>query len=277
VGSLRDRAGARRARFAGSWYPGEEAGLRSAVESYLAGGPAEGRALGLMAPHAGYVYSGRIAGRAFAAAEVTESVIVLSPKHTRAGADVAVWDGGAWETPLGEVRIDEALSRAILERAPSARADRAAHSDEHSLELMLPFLKVKRPDVKIAAVAVGHVGVGRLRELGEACAKAQALAPASGALIVASSDMTHYEPAPAAKESDALALDRFVALDPEGLYETVAREGISMCGVAPVTAMLFACVVLGGARAEVVAYGTSGDVTGDATSVVGYAAAVVRP
>ncbi len=266
----------RPARFAGSWYPGTEDALRSAVEGYIARGGKASPAIGLMAPHAGYVYSGGIAGLGFAAVEVTASVVVLSPKHTHAGAAISVWDGDAWQTPLGEVAIDEKLREAILSRSEEAEADHDAHLGEHALELELPFLQVRRPDVRIVPIAVGYVGVDSLRALGEACAESVKEATEGGrALIVASSDMTHHEPADAAKKHDDRALERFVALDPEGLYDVVRGEGISMCGVGPVTAMLFASVALGATRAEVIAYATSGEVTGDHDSVVGYAAAVV--
>jgi AmmeMemoRadiSam system protein B len=249
------------------------------VEGYLsAGGPAA-PAVGLVSPHAGYLYSGAVAGKGYAAVEVTPSVIVLAPAHRYAGAAVSVWDGGAWQTPLGEVEIDEELLRAVREGCRAASADDAAHADEHSLELQLPFLQVRRPGVRIVPIVVATREAGILRSLGEACAKAVSAlgADGGGALIVASSDMTHFESAAAAKEKDERALARVAEVDPEGLLEVVSRERISMCGAAPAAAMLFAARELGARRAETVEYATSGDVTGDSTSVVGYAAVAVRP
>ena len=268
----------RPARYAGSWYPADPETLRSAVEGYIAAGGPAAPALGLMVPHAGYIYSGRVAGIGYAAVEVPASVVVLAPKHHHAGPPVSVWDGGGWQTPLGEVPIDEALRDAVLADCGEAVGDRLAHSNEHSLELQLPFLKVRRPDLRIVPIAVGTRDAEALRALGEACAKAIGQSAEGGVgLVVASSDMSHYVSAAEAKEKDSLALERLIALDPEGLLDVVEREGISMCGVAPAAAMLFAARALGAGAAEVVAYATSGDVTGDRDEVVGYAAAAVRP
>ncbi len=274
----------RRARFAGSWYPGNAEELRRTVEGYIAAGGPAAPAVGLVSPHAGYVYSGGVAGKGYAAVEVTPSVIVLAPAHGYAGSAVSVWDGGAWQTPLGEVEIDEELLRAVREGCEAASADGAAHAEEHSLELQLPFLQVRRPEVKVVPIVVATRDAGTLRSLGEACANAvraragkAAGGDGEGVLIVASSDMTHYEPAAVAKKKDEMALARIGEVDPEGLLDVVSRERISMCGVAPAAAMLFAARELGAGRAETVEYATSGDVTGDTDSVVGYAAVAVRP
>jgi AmmeMemoRadiSam system protein B len=159
-----------------------------------------------------------------------------------------------------------------LAAAPGIELDRAAHAREHSLEVHLPFLQRLRPDVEIAALCLGPLDVGECEAVGKAVAAA---ARAAGALVVASSDMSHYIPADVAREKDGLAIDRILALDPEGLFRTVRRERISMCGVVPATAMLFAARELGAARAELVAYGNSGDVSGDDDQVVGYAALLV--
>jgi len=274
----------RRARFAGSWYPGSAEELRRTVEGYIAAGGPAAPAVGLVSPHAGYVYSGGVAGKGYAAVEVTSSVIVLAPAHRYAGPAVSVWDGGAWRTPLGEVQIDEELLREVRDGCEAAEADAAAHAEEHSLELQLPFLQVRRPEVKVVPILVATRETDILRSLGEACAKAVKSRAGSGdggdcegVLIVASSDMTHFESAAAAKKKDEMALARIVEVDPEGLLEVVSRERISMCGAAPAAAMLFAARELGARCAETVEYATSGDVTGDTDSVVGYAAVAVRP
>jgi AmmeMemoRadiSam system protein B len=266
----------RRARFAGSWYPGSAEELRRTVEGYIAAGGPAAPAVGLVAPHAGYVYSGGVAGKGYAAAEVTPSVIVLAPAHRYAGSAVSVWDGGAWQTPLGEVEIDDELLGEVRDGCEAAESDAAAHAEEHSLELQLPFLQVRRPDVRIAPIVVATREAGILRSLGEACATA-IKARGADVLMVASSDMTHYESAAAAKEKDEKALARIAEVDPEGLLEVVGRERISMCGASPAAAMLFAARELGARRAETVEYATSGDVTGDTDSVVAYAAVAVRP
>jgi len=268
----------RRARFADDmWYPASPERLRRDVERYIAGGGEAAPALGLISPHAGYFYSGPVAGKGYAAVEVTPTVIVLAPPHRRAGAAVSVWSGGAWQTPLGEVEIDEDVRNLVLEGCDAAALDDTAHSDEHSLELQLPFLQVKRADVEIVPVAVATRDLGVLESLGKACAEAARSAPGRGALIVASSDMNHFECEAATKRKDGLALERARALDAEGMLEVVEREDISMCGAAPAAAMLYATRELGAREAEVVAYGSSADASGDTTRVVGYAAVVVRP
>jgi len=268
----------RRARFADDmWYPSSPERLRGDVEGYIAGGGGAAPALGLISPHAGYFYSGPVAGKGYAAVEVTPTVIVLAPPHRRAGAAVSVWSGGPWRTPLGEVGIDKELRAVVLDRCDAAALDDTAHSDEHSLELQLPFLQVRRADVRIVPVAVATRDVTVLKSLGDACAEAARSAPGGSALIVASSDMNHFESESVTKRKDGLALERACELDPEGMLEVVERESISMCGAAPAAAMLYAARELGASEAEVVAHGSSADASGDTTRVVGYAAVVVRP
>jgi AmmeMemoRadiSam system protein B len=170
------------------------------------------------------------------------------------------------------VPVSAALT-AALAAAPGIETDRAAHLREHSLEVQLPFLQRARPDVEIAALCLGSLDVPGCEAVGRAVAAA---ARAAGALVVASSDMSHYVPEDAARKKDRLAIDRILALDPEGLHRTVRRERISMCGVIPATVMLFAARELGATRAELVRYGSSGDVSGDREHVVGYAALLVE-
>ncbi|HYS82518.1 MAG TPA: AmmeMemoRadiSam system protein B [Anaeromyxobacteraceae bacterium] len=256
---------------AGRFYPGSEERLWAEVAALL--GPA-GRprpALGLLSPHAGYLYSGKVAGETWARVEVPTRAIVLCPNHTGLGARVALWPDGGWRTPLGRVPIDADLT-AALRACPLVEPDRTAHLREHALEVQLPFLQARRPDVAIAALCLGPLSADECEELGRAVAAAVRDRPA---LLVASSDMSHYLPADVARALDERALARFLALDPRGLHETVRREDISMCGVIPATVMLAAARELGATSAELVRYSNSGDVSGDHESVVGYAGAVV--
>jgi len=256
---------------AGTFYPGEPARLAKDVAGLLrSGGPAQ-KALGLLAPHAGYVYSGAVAGATYARVEVPARAVVLGPNHTGHGARAALWPDGAFRTPLGEVAIDPELT-AALAACPGVRGDRAAHLREHALEVQLPFLQVRRPGVAIAALCLGPLSLAEAEELGGALSEA---VKGREALLVASSDMSHYLEEARARALDARALERLLALDPRGLYETVRRERISMCGVVPATVMLFAARALGATRAELVRYAHSGEVTGDRQSVVGYAGLVV--
>lgn len=256
---------------AGRFYPAAPEKLRRDVDRFLAGSAERTAARGVVAPHAGYVYSGAIAGAVYARVEVPSRVIVLGPNHTGLGAPVALWPGGAWRFPGGAVPIDPELTEALA-ASPLVERDTAAHRREHALEVQVPFLVRARPDVALAALCLGPLDFAECAALGRDVARAAA---ASGALVVASSDMSHYISADAARERDGRAIERILALDPEGLHELVHRERISMCGVIPATVMLVAALALGATRAELVRYGSSGDVTGDTREVVGYAGLLV--
>ncbi len=257
---------------AGRFYEDGPSALAREVDAFLADRGERLEAKGVVAPHAGYVFSGAIAGAAYARVIVPPRVIVLGPNHTGLGRPAALWPaGGGWRTPLGTVPVAAALTEALL-AGELVVPDHAAHLREHSLEVQIPFLQRARPDVEIAALCLGPLDLEECELVGRTVAAA---ARDFGALVVASSDMSHYIPAAKARAKDQLAIDRILALDPEGLHETVRREGITMCGVVPTTAMLFAARALGARRAELVRYGSSGDVTGDTRQVVGYAGLVV--
>ncbi len=278
LGIMPDVAMEREPAVAGRFYPSDPGELAGEVASLLAVPSGEDAAtvaprvaLGVLSPHAGYVYSGAVAGATFARVAVPRRVIVLCPNHTGRGQRVAAWPGGAWATPLGPVPVDEEMTREIVE-AGLATPDREAHRMEHALEVQLPFLRVRRPDVAIAALCVSGLSYSRCEEIGEGLA---AVAERHRALVVASSDMSHYLPAAEARRKDRLALDRILALDARGLHEVVSREEISMCGFVPATIMVVAAVARGARRAELVRYANSGEVTGDDRSVVGYAGVVL--
>jgi hypothetical protein len=228
----------------------------------------------VIAPHAGYVYSGPVAGAVYARVDVPASVVILCPNHTGRGSRAALDPSAAWRTPLGEVPLDRELADAIRELAPSIEEDAEAHRGEHSLELQIPFLQVRRPDVRLVPISIGARDLDLCREIGEAVAQAAGSKP-ERPLVVASSDMNHFESRRIGRAKDDRALARVEALDPEGLFRTVFSEDISMCGVLPSTALLFAARALGARSADVVARRDSGDETGDASSVVGYAGVVV--
>jgi hypothetical protein len=225
----------------------------------------------IVAPHAGYVYSGAIAGAVYARVDPPARAIVLCPNHTGRGAAAALWPEGAWRTPLGDVPVDARLS-AALSRSPLVEEDVAAHAREHALEVQLPFLQRARPGISIAALCLAHLSLSDCEALAETVAEAAA---AEGALVVASSDMSHYLPAALARKKDGRAIERILALDGRGLYDVVHAEDISMCGIVPATVMLLAARRLGASRAELVRYGHSGETTGDDDAVVGYAGLVV--
>ena len=267
----------RGATHAGSWYEGVASELRKRLAGWMSATSADDGvdAVGIMAPHAGYIYSGEVAARVYDAVKIPETALILNPNHRGTGAAFALYPDGEWETPLGSVPIDTEFNRLLLEHCSSVDEDERAHIYEHSGELQVPFLRFRREDVRISVICMSRDELGALKGLGEGIA--ESIKEKGGeVLIVASSDMTHYEPHREAERKDRLALSRIEALDAEGLYETVYRERISMCGVAPVVTMLFAAKELGAKSARLLLYRTSGEVTGDYDAVVGYAAVVVE-
>lgn len=260
---------------AGQFYPGEASGLRRMVDGFLGAEIGGSRGLGIVSPHAGYIYSGAIAGRTFAQVRVPGRAVVLGPNHHGLGHPAAVFPDGSWLTPLGEVAVDAALAEAIIRECPQMARDALAHRYEHSLEVQLPFIQVRAPQATIVPICLGHGTAADLIAMGEGLGRALAGA-AEEVLIVASTDLTHYEQGDIARRKDRRALERILALDPEGLWQTVRAERISMCGVAPVTVMLAAARRLGAESATLTGYANSGEVTGDQSQVVGYAGVVVR-
>ena len=257
---------------AGKFYPGDRATLLKELELLLKphAGAAKQSAIACMVPHAGYVYSGGVAANAFSRLEFPLRIIIVGPRHFPRGANLAINSSGAWKTPLGLFPIDEPLAKSLLRECPSLQEDDVAHAREHSLEVEVPFLQVLAPHSKFVPIAVGTLDFRVLSDLGAALARAVA-ASGEPVLIVASSDMNHYEPDDVTRQKDRRAIDRLLALDPRGLLDTVRSEGISMCGVGPAVATLAAANEFGAARAELVQYATSGDAFGDRDQVVGYA------
>lgn len=262
---------------AGRFYPGDAATLERDVRGYLSAGAsgAPARACGVMAPHAGYVYSGGIAGQVFARVRVPERVIILCPNHTGRGVRIAVVTEGAFAIPGANIPIDTELAAAVLEHVPGAESDRAAHAAEHAIEVELPFLLARQPKLRIVPIVLSGLSEAEAIGLGEALYRAVAACGAD-ALIVASSDMSHFLTDERAREVDQMALEPLLAYDPSGLYRTVVKHDISMCGFIPATAMLSYCRAAGAGTPELVGYATSGDAFGDRSRVVGYAGVVVN-
>ena len=261
---------------AGRFYPGDPDDLRAEAESYLS--QAEGatvRAIGCIAPHAGYMYSGHVAGAVFAKVEIPALCVVMCPNHTGMGVPLSIMSEGAWETPLGDVPIDHSFAQALIKDFPELEEDTAAHRAEHAAEVELPFLQLRQDHLRFVPIALGTGRFEALEKLGKALARV-----ISGwkepVLIVASSDMNHYESDAVTRVKDHMAIERILSLDPRGLHEVVTQQKISMCGYGPAVAMLTAAGELGAKSAELVKYATSGDVSGDRQMVVGYAGVVVR-
>ena len=263
---------------AGRFYPGDPEDLRAEARGYLtqvgSTNQAPVRALGCIAPHAGYMYSGHVAGAVFARVEVPRRCIVLCPNHTGVGRALAMMSDGGWQTPLGDVPIDAALAGALKQRFPALQEDSTAHRAEHAAEVELPFLLLRQPELRFVPIALGTGQFEILDQLGRALADVVA-AQSDPILIVASSDMNHYESDAVTRVKDHRAIERILTLDPRGLFDVVTQQDISMCGFGPAVAMLTAARQLGATAPELVKYATSGDVSGDRDLVVGYAGVVV--
>ncbi len=258
---------------AGKFYPGTRTALEQSVKEMIGQGPARD-ALGVMAPHAGYMYSGRVAGEVYGDVRLPHTFVILGPNHSGLGTAASIMDSGIWRLPGGDAVIDENLAFSILSHSRSLAVDDKAHLFEHSIEVQLPFLQYLVGEIKFVPISMMVSSVDYCRDIGLAVAAAIKAAPGS-VLVIASSDMTHYETQAVAQEKDQLAIKHLLELDPVGLLETVQAHHISMCGVAPAAAMLFACKELGAREAMLARYETSGDVTGDYNQVVGYAGVVV--
>jgi AmmeMemoRadiSam system protein B len=264
----------RRPAVAGRFYPRKPEDLRAEVGAYTQTESTPIAAIGCVAPHAGYMYSGHVAGAVFARVMVPERCIVLCPNHTGQGRPLAVMSEGSWETPLGTIPLDHELASALQHNCSRLQEDGDAHRGEHAVEVQLPFLQLRQPALRLVPIAVGTSRYEVLEGLGEAMATAIQSSSAP-VLIVASSDMNHYEPDAPTRRKDALAIEKMLALDPHGLYDVVTQHDISMCGFGPAVAMLTAANKLGARKAELVKYATSGDISGDREQVVGYAGVVV--
>ncbi|SIO13964.1 AmmeMemoRadiSam system protein B [Halodesulfovibrio marinisediminis] len=262
---------------AGQFYTANPQQLRAEVEALLQRGTKRtAPTLLAMSPHAGYMYSGNTAGYTFGSCNLSNTIYLLGPNHTGRGAPVSVWSGGDWETPLGVVPVNIEARNKLLAAGSLFEADTLAHANEHSLEVLLPFIQVANPEATIVPISIATHNQETLALIGAILGGA--LKHDSDSSIVVSSDMSHYISAEAAKKLDTLALSYVQTVDPQGLLNAVAHNNISMCGVLPMTVGLIACEAVGATRADILEYTSSGAVTGDLSQVVGYAGVIIdRP
>jgi len=265
---------------AGRFYPGRADELLRDVREYTSPvgipvGTGRIAAIGCVAPHAGYIYSGGVAGAVYSRLEIPERCVILCPNHTGKGSPLSIMANTAWQTPLGEVAADGEMSARLLRRFPALEEDSAAHRGEHAIEVQLPFLQARQPELNIVPIAVGTSDFDVLRGLGEALGDVIAGRDVK-VLIVASSDMNHYESDAITRIKDHKAIERVLAMDARGLWKVVMNEDITMCGFGPTIVMLTAAKLLGATSATLVKYATSGEVSGDYESVVGYAGIIVE-
>ena len=260
---------------AGQFYSSNPKELAQDVDGFLAGGGKKRSALGCMVPHAGLMYSGHVAGAVYSSLEIPSRLILIGPRHFPGGESLAILSEDSWKTPLGNAQIDSALAAELKHAFPRLREDAVAHAREHSLEVQIPFLQRLRSDFRFVPIVLGTDRYGVLEELGHAVGKVVA-AWAEPVLVVASSDMNHYESDAITRVKDERAIARVLALDPRGLHDTVRAEEITMCGFAAAVVMLVAVLDLGAKETELIRYATSGDINGEREQVVGYAGIAIR-
>jgi len=263
---------------AGRFYPARPETLTRQLDEYLApkaqASERNEAALGCVVPHAGYMYSGHVAGAVYRQLPARGSYLIFCPNHTGRGAPLAMMSSGEWLTPLGPVAVDCALAQTLRHSCHLLMEDADAHEDEHSLEVQLPFLQRAVGGFSFVPIAIGVGGYSTLETLGHSIAQALKRLERP-VMMIASSDMNHYEPDSITRLKDRKAIDKILALDPSGLYDVLRREDISMCGYGPTIAMLTAAKDLGAQKAELVKYATSADTSGDRSAVVGYAGIIV--
>lgn len=270
----------RRAAVAGSWYPGTPAGIAAEVEAYLAAAkptPVPGRLVALISPHAGLRYSGPVAASGYVLLRGRRSltVVLVGPSHHMAFDGIALYARGAWETPLGRVPIAEAIAGALLQAEPTILDFIGPHRDEHSLEMQLPFLQHLVPDLRIVPLLMGSQSREEVETLVRALARALPPRP-DDLVLVASSDLSHYQPARVANRLDAFVTGDVERYDAEALMDRLERSHGHACGGGPIVAVMKAARALGADRAFVLRYGDSGDVAeGDKSRVVGYVSAAL--
>lgn len=259
---------------AGQFYPGSPSSLEAQIKRFVDEKALKEEVIGLVLPHAGYIYSGPVAGAAMSRTQFKDTFIILGPSHTGHGRPFSIMTEGTWKTPLGEVGIDSQLGKEILTRSTHLEEDHVAHLYEHSIEVQIPFLQYFKRDIKIVPIVLSHSTAAVYKEIGKGIADAIKELNAE-VVIIASSDMTHYEPQELAGRKDTQAIDAILELNEDELLRRIEELHISMCGYAPTISLISAAKELGAKRAELVRYQTSGDVTGDYTSVVGYAGILI--
>jgi len=275
----------RRPCVAGTFYPADPNRLVIAIESCFTNrlGPGElpkllenkRRIVSIICPHAGYIYSGPVAAHGFyhlASESKPDSIVILGPNHTGLGGPVSMWGEGRWITPLGDVEVDAKLAKAIFEASDLISYDESAHIKEHSIEVQLPFLQYVYGKLKFVPICMGFQDLETSRNVGEAIAEASG---ERDILILASTDLTHREHQSDANKKDRGVLDRIVSLDESSLQNWIKTQKVSMCGYGPVSATIVASKKMSAKQVQVLSYQTSGDVSGDKFSVVGYAAAKI--
>ncbi|MFQ3573871.1 MAG: AmmeMemoRadiSam system protein B [Thermodesulfovibrionales bacterium] len=264
----------RRPFVAGQFYEGSPALLKNQIQSYVTDEKEKVEAKAIVSPHAGYIFSGAVAGAVYSRIIFPETFVILSPNHTGLGTTVSVFSEGVWDIPLHHFEVDEQIADAIINKNKSCKADFNAHLYEHSIEVQLPFIAYFSKSVKIVPITIMKLSFNECLTLGKDIAS---VIKESGkrVVVVASSDMSHYVADEVARELDKSAIDKILSLDEYGLYTVVSEKRISMCGVIPVTTVIACAKELGAKSSTLVKYSTSAEVSGDFRHVVGYAGVII--
>lgn len=264
----------RRAAVAGLCYPAEPAALRDTIERLASRSQPRIPGAGAVVPHGGYRYSGAVAGQTLGRVVIPRRCVILAPNHTGCGPAWSLMPEGAYATPLGEVPIDEALAQAFMEACPLVEADRLAHRGEHAVEVELPFLQVLGPeDLTIVPIVIGSEQADEAERVAQALAGCLAR-ETEPVLVVASADLSHYEPRDAVAAKDAKMLEAILACDAAAFLQRMRALRVATCAGAPVACLLSTVRRLGASRAELVRYATSAEAGGDPQSATGYAGVV---
>jgi len=264
---------------AGQFYPASAGKVEAELDRVIKPVAELREAIGIVVPHAGWMYSGATAGKVYSAVRIPNHVIMIGPNHHGIGSAYALFDAGKWQTPVGDVPIDEPLAAALLDKCDLLAEDPGAHSAEHSLEVQVPMLRRVNPNVRVVPLLIGggwpeSGGRSLLREIGEAIATT-VREYGKPVLLLASTDLNHYEDQGTAHVKDKLVLEAMAKLDEDALMDRVRDVEVSMCGVAPTYIVIHAAKKLGAKRGEVIDYRTSGDVSGDFSAVVGYGGVII--
>lgn len=260
---------------AGQFYPSQKQELEKMISGFMEKSAEKTRYLGAVSPHAGYIYSGKVAAKVLSRVKCRDSFIILGPNHTGMGKPLSMMAAGTWHMPMGDIEIDKDLAKVILKNSKLIENDASAHTHEHSIEVQLPFLQHEKAAFKFVPIVISLCDISMLKQAGKDLALA-IRASKKEVAIIASSDMTHYESQESAKEKDKRAIDAIIKMDEDNLMNEVRKHDISMCGVAPTIVMLSALKELGAVKTELVDYRTSGDTSGDYSSVVGYAGILIN-
>lgn len=266
----------RKPAVAGQFYPSHKSDIEKLIRRFLDKNIVKRDTIACIVPHAGYIYSGNVASNTVASANLKKNIILLGPNHTGYGTSFSIITKGIWETPLGNVKINQPLAKAILDNSQLLEDDDLGHTYEHSLEVELPILQFFKADFEMVPISILSDNITKIKELGAKIAETiheQNLK--DSVTLIASTDMTHYEPEKVAREKDFVAIEAILNLDEDKLANEIRRLNITMCGYAPTIAVIAASKALGAKSAQLIKYQTSGDTTQDRDSVVGYAGIII--